>query len=187
MADSHVVTGLVDKRREVAGVIDHHRQEMLRMADAQAHLDAAIKLFAPELDLRAVRAKEHRARNPFFLSGQAPRFILDTLWEASAPLTCRKIAERALAAEELDATAELLDALQKSRNGALKTPAGKGILAEGPRAGVARTWRIAYFTENLRIMPVRLATRCRIPTSLCPSVAAPPWARHVSGLISLNE
>jgi hypothetical protein len=143
MAESHVVTGLVDKRREIAGVIDHHRLEMARLADDLAHLDATIKLFAPELDLRTVRAKEHRARNAFFHPGQAPRFILDTLREASAPLTCRGLAERALAAHEVEGTADLLDALQKSLNGALRTLAGKGILAEGPRAGAARSWRIA--------------------------------------------
>ena len=54
MADSHVVTGLVDKCREVAGVVDHHRQEMARLADALAHLDATIKLCTPRNTGRAM-------------------------------------------------------------------------------------------------------------------------------------
>jgi len=55
MADSHVVTGLVDKRREIAGVIDRHRQEMARLADDLAHLEATIKLFAPDPTLTLPR------------------------------------------------------------------------------------------------------------------------------------
>lgn len=143
MAESHVVTGLVEKRREIAGVIEHHRKEMERLGGDLAHLDATIRLFAPELDLRTLRPKAHRERNAFFRPGQAPRFVLDALREAATPLTCRALGERALAAKGLDADAEVLEALQKSLNGAIKTLADQGTLVEGPRAGTARTWCIA--------------------------------------------
>lgn len=143
MAESHVVTGLVEKRREIAGVIEHHRKEMERLAGDLAHVDATIRLFAPELDLRTLRPKEHRERNAFFRPGEAPRFILDSLREAATPLTCRALGERAVAALGLDAGAEVLEALQKSLNGAIKTLVGRGTLVEGPRAGSSRTWCIA--------------------------------------------
>jgi len=31
-----------------------------------AHLDATLKLFDPEIDLRTLRPKQHRQRNAFF-------------------------------------------------------------------------------------------------------------------------
>ena len=54
MAESHVVTALISKRAEMAGLIEHHQKEMGQLAADLAHLDATLKLFSPELDLRTV-------------------------------------------------------------------------------------------------------------------------------------
>jgi hypothetical protein len=98
MAESHVVTALVSKRAEMAGLIEHHQKEMGRLADDLAHLDATLKLFSPEIDLRTIRAKEHRTRNRFFRPGECQRMVLDIFREAQgAALSSRQIGE-ALAA-----------------------------------------------------------------------------------------
>lgn len=54
------------------------------------HLDACIRLFDPEADIRAVKryATKHRAKK-----GQMRRFVLDRLKEATGPITSRDIAE----------------------------------------------------------------------------------------------
>jgi len=143
MADPHVVTALVAKRAEMAGLIDHHQKQIHRLAADLGHLDATLKLFAPEMDLRTLKPKEHRQRNAFFNPGEVPRFLLDTLRQAGEPLTSHALAERAVAAKGLENTPETILALQKSLNAALKALTGKGTLAEGPKAGMARTWRIA--------------------------------------------
>ena len=83
MAESHVVTALVTKRAEMAGLIEHHRKEMGRLAVDLAHLDATLKLFSPEIDLRTLRAKEHRKRNRFFRPGECQRLVLDIFREAT--------------------------------------------------------------------------------------------------------
>jgi hypothetical protein len=46
MSESHVVSGLVAKRSELAGLIDHHQKEIDRLTGDLVHLDAAIKLFS---------------------------------------------------------------------------------------------------------------------------------------------
>jgi hypothetical protein len=142
MAETHVVSGLVEKRAEMAGLIEHHRKEMARLVGDLAHLDATLKLFAPELDLRTLRAKEHRWRNPHFRPGEVPRFILDTLRQVGGALTSRAMAERALSVKGLESTAETLAAMQKSLLIALNTLTARGTLAEGPHEGPARTWGI---------------------------------------------
>ena len=48
MSESHVVCGLVAKRSELAGQVEAHRSELVRLQSAVAHLDYTIKLFAPE-------------------------------------------------------------------------------------------------------------------------------------------
>lgn len=82
MAESHVVSGLVAKRAEVAGRVAHHQKEIERIGGDLDHIDAAIKIFAPNIDLRTLRPKEHRQRNSHFTPGQAPRVPLDILLNA---------------------------------------------------------------------------------------------------------
>ncbi len=48
MAESHVVSALISKRAEMAGLIEHQQKEMGRLADDLAHLDATLRLFFPE-------------------------------------------------------------------------------------------------------------------------------------------
>jgi hypothetical protein len=97
MAESIVVSGLVSKHREIAGRIDHHRKEIERLGAGLTHLDATLKLFSPDLDLRSLKPKAHRQRNVVFRPGEVPRFILDALREAGCPLTGHALAERAVA------------------------------------------------------------------------------------------
>ena len=143
MAESHVVSGLVSKRGEMAGLIEYHRKEMGRLTGDLVHLDASIKLFAPDLDLRSLRPRAHRRRNAHFRAGEVPRFILDSLRRAGGALTSRAIAEQVVTAKGLEASPATLAAIQKSLLIALKCLAGKGVLREGPSAGAARTWVIA--------------------------------------------
>jgi hypothetical protein len=86
MAESHVVTALVTKRAEMAGLIEHHQKEMGRLAADLAHLDATLKLFSPEIDLRTIRAKEYRTRNRFFRPGNASAWF----WTSFARLKARR-------------------------------------------------------------------------------------------------
>ncbi len=104
MAESIVVSGLVAKHREIAGWIDHHRKEIERLGADLTHLDATLKLFSPDLDLRSLKPKAHRQRNVVFRSGEVPRFILDALREAGRPLAGHALAERAMVLKGLTAT-----------------------------------------------------------------------------------
>ena len=113
MAESHVVSGLVSKRSELAGLVQHYQTEISRITGDLNHIDATIKLFAPEFDLRTVRTKEHRERNQYFKPGECPRMTLDILRESSDALTSRQIAADMLRRKGLELSAERLDQLQK--------------------------------------------------------------------------
>jgi hypothetical protein len=92
MAESHVISSLVSKRSELAGLVQHYQSEISRITGDLNHIDATIKLFAPEFDRRTVRAKEHRKRNQYFKPGECPRMTLDILRESAYVLTSRQIA-----------------------------------------------------------------------------------------------
>lgn len=142
MAESHVVSSLVAKRSELAGLVQHYQSEISRIAGDLNHIDATIKLFAPEFDLRTVRTKEHRERNQYFKPGECPRMTLDILRESSEVLTSRQIAEDMLRRKGLEPSVEKIDQLQKSALNVLKRLEDKGLVTQGNPKGISHTWKI---------------------------------------------
>jgi len=59
MAESHVVSALVNKRAEIAGMIARTEQLGQFRADL-VHLDAALRLFAPGLEPKTIPPKKIR-------------------------------------------------------------------------------------------------------------------------------
>ncbi len=129
MAESHVVSGLAAKRAELAGLIDHHRKEAVRIADALLHLDATLKLFAPEIDMRSIRAKTYMDRSAHFRPGEGQRAILDLLRTSGRPLTSRELADAVIAEREMENTPERFSSVQKSLLTSLKTLEQRNLVA----------------------------------------------------------
>jgi hypothetical protein len=77
MAELHVVSALAAKRGEIAELIEHHKKTIAQLSGDLSHVAATLKLFAPELDLRTLRPKEHRERNRYFQPGECQRMVLD--------------------------------------------------------------------------------------------------------------
>ena len=105
MAESHVVAALVSKRAELPGLIEHHQKEKRRLADDLAHLDATLKLFFPEIDLRTIHSRAHQMPSRFFRPGECQRMVLDIFREAQgAALSSRQIGEALTARRGLEPT-----------------------------------------------------------------------------------
>lgn len=144
MAESHVVTGLAAKRAELAGLIAHHQKEIERLGGDLRHLDAAIKIIAPDTDLRSMRVKAFRRRNSYFKPGDAPRTLLDILRRGAQPLSSRELAEAVLAARGMQASDERIDAVQKSILATLKRLEARSLVqVASVGKGGTRAWRIA--------------------------------------------
>jgi hypothetical protein len=102
MAESHVVSALVAKRSEVAGVIaDLERKVSQQRADL-VHVDAVLRLYAPGLAPDCIPSRAVRRRNGWFKPGELVRMVLDILRVAPAPLSSREIAVAAMAGRGLD-------------------------------------------------------------------------------------
>jgi len=114
MAESMVVSGLVSKRAEVAGQIASFKTEITKLQSALTHLDASIKLFAPEFDLRTVKAKRTNKRNQYFTKREAQRMVLDVMRKARMPLNSREITDQLLRRKNLEPNAPLVARIQKN-------------------------------------------------------------------------
>jgi len=73
MAESHVVSALVSKRAEIAGFIARTKQQFSQFRADLVHLDATLRLFAPELEPKTIPAKRIRQADLWFEHGELPR------------------------------------------------------------------------------------------------------------------
>ena len=112
MAELHVVAALKDKRAELSGSIadlekriGQHRADLL-------HVDAVLRLFAPEIEPATIPPRAVRRPNSWFRPGELARLVLEVLRTALMALTVREITAQIMERRELDPqdarTAELL-------------------------------------------------------------------------------
>jgi len=93
MAESHVVSGLVTKRSELSGLLDHHRKEIDRLTQEVASLDITIKMFSPGYRIQSIKPKRYQRKNSFFKNGEVNRVIFGILRDTVTPLSTNEIAK----------------------------------------------------------------------------------------------
>jgi hypothetical protein len=140
MAESQVVSGLVAKRSELVGQVEHYRRELHRLADELGHLDATIRLFDPNYDLGAFAVSKTGGRHQWFGAGECQRLVLETLRDAVDPLSGRALARTLLARKGLEDNREVLAAVQKTALAVLRRLAAKGVVRSQALADGTRVW-----------------------------------------------
>jgi len=94
MAETHVISALVDKRGRIDGEIKMRRYQITRLEMELAHIDAVIRMFRPSYDISKIATKRTITRSSAGTTrGSGTREALAVLRDASEPLTTRQIAE----------------------------------------------------------------------------------------------
>lgn len=140
MAETHVVSGLVEKRSELAGLVAHHQQEIGRLEVDLQHLDAAIKLFAPEYDLRSIKGKQYRRYSRLFKQGECYRLCLDALREVGGTATTITLAERLMIAKGI--AADQQKTVNDSVNNSLRYAEQSGVIRRAGKDGTSIVWTL---------------------------------------------
>ena len=143
MAESHVVSGLLSKREEIAGQITTIQAEIGRLQGALTHLDNTIKLFSPQYDLRTIKGKRTYTRSKNFERGEAQRMTLDVLRELKKPLCSREIVDELLERKNIESTTANIVNLQKNILTILHSLEKRKIIVQVDNAGGALKWKIA--------------------------------------------
>lgn len=129
MADTHVISALVDKRARIDGEIKMRRYQITRLEMELAHIDAVIRMFRPSYDIAKIATKRSFAKNPAGVPKSAGgRYALSVLREAGGPLTANEIAGRVLAKLKKEETPEarkmmaaaIVGTLSRRKDGAVK-------------------------------------------------------------------
>ena len=101
MANENVLSGLIRKRAELAGEADRLRSCLAQLGTDMGHLDATIRLFDPDYDLAAIRAKRPRSSDAA-RPGEMSRFVLGALRDAAEPMPTPAIAAQLMAERGMD-------------------------------------------------------------------------------------
>jgi hypothetical protein len=91
MAETHVISALVSKRSELAGMVAFHYKEISRITEEVKALDAAIKIFEPAYRINSINPKRYQKKIAFFKHGEGSRAVLDILRESGKPLSISDI------------------------------------------------------------------------------------------------
>ena len=83
MKNEHVLSGLIAKRAELAGQIETMQRDMRNLVAAVGHVDAAIRLFDPNVDIEDIKPRLPPRFQAF--KGEVSRLVLNALREAQKP------------------------------------------------------------------------------------------------------
>jgi hypothetical protein len=71
VSKDHVVSGLIEKRRELAGIIDELQRQLDPHRADLTHIDGTLRVLATDLDPKTIRPKRVYRRNRYFDIGNA--------------------------------------------------------------------------------------------------------------------
>src|ERR1035438_3410115 len=137
----NTVSGLIAKRGEIAGQIELAQIALRRLISDLDHVDATIRLFAPELATETIKSRippQHQA-----LRGEVKRIVLDALREAQHPVTSGDIARRVMAARMLPTgDPELVSLFTRRIGAALHVMRRKGVVRQAHQPGRFNGWEL---------------------------------------------
>lgn len=142
----NTVSGLVAKHKELSDLREKYRAEIKKLTVDIDHLDAAIRLFDPNADSYAIKSyvTKHRAEK-----GSVKRFVLNTLREASEPMTSRQITELWVQDRGLSADEATLTAIRKRIGACIKSCVNQGLIedqgwtTQHDANGPYKLWRVS--------------------------------------------
>jgi hypothetical protein len=163
MDGEHTINGLIRKRSELLGRIEHHVSQWQQAAHDLEHVDAVLRIMSPELDLAGIKAKPVPPLHAAY-KGEVARLVLDCFRQhPGKPLSTVFITEYVMAQRGLDARdRNLRNLLLKRVSACLGTWRRKGRVTGNRPYGAPRTgegsfcvWRLtanvgpADSTQNL--------------------------------------
>ncbi len=143
MENDNVLSGLIRKRSEMAGEIDHLTSVVQQKMIELDHLDAAIRIFKPDIDLETVRPKAVPPRHQA-LPGEMIRGVLTILRESKGPLTSMEITLRLMKRRAMNpADKGLVRTVSKRVIACVRHNRAKGLLRSTKAPGHPLAWEIA--------------------------------------------
>ena len=148
MAKSHVLSGLLEKRREIAGQIEHTHKTLNALIADLDYIDNAIRIIDPDCDVSLSKAKPFPPRMGAF-RGEMARLVLGHLRAAQEPCTSLEIARAVMKARGLNTDDTRTVIVMRKRVGAcLYKLKQKGVVCDVAYTGEYKRWKMASFASG---------------------------------------
>jgi hypothetical protein len=140
---AHVVSSLIEKRRELAGIIDELQRQLDQHRADLTHIDGVLRVLASDLDPETLRPKRAYRRNRYFARNELSRLCLGVLRTAAGEmLSTDDIAGRVIAAKGFDQGDAILCAAIREQVGSTVKRLHRNGGIENVGAGRASKWRL---------------------------------------------
>jgi hypothetical protein len=140
----HVVSGLIEKRRELAGIIDELQRQLDQHRADLTHIDGVLRVLAADLELEAIKPKRAYRRTRYFARNELSRLCLGALRTAAGELlSTDQIAHRVIAAKGFDVGDLILRAAIRDQVGSIIKRLHRNGMVANTGAGRASKWKLA--------------------------------------------
>ena len=143
MSNSFTISGLVAKRSELSGDVHYHADKIRQTKKEIATIDAAIKLFDPDYNIRLIPSKRRAEKNKFFRNGECSRLLMDIIRDSGTPISTQDVVETTASSKGIDLEDIDRRAFNASIFTVLKRLQSRGIIAEDSRIESVIQWVIA--------------------------------------------
>jgi hypothetical protein len=141
--NEHVLGGLIRKRAEIAGQIEAAQAALRELIIALDHVDAAIRLFDPTVDLDGIKPRRLPSPHKAY-RGDQTRIVLSALRQAAGPLTTKQIAMAVMAERGMNtADAAAVRLFSRRISATLRHHRDRGLLRQIKDRGEFVLWEIA--------------------------------------------
>jgi hypothetical protein len=143
-AKDHVVSGLIAKRAELAGVVDQLQRQLDQHRADLTHIDGVLRILASGLDPETIRPKRIYRRNRYFARNELSRLCLGVFRTAAGePVSVDDIAGQVIATKGFDpADGILRKAIRDQAGDIVKRLHRRGEVAK-IGAGRASKWKLS--------------------------------------------
>ena len=143
-ARDHVVSGLIEKRRELASIIDELQRQLDQHRANLTHIDGVLRVLATDLDPASLKAKRRYRRNRYFARNELSQLCLGVLRTAAGePLSTDDIARRVTASKGFDGGDAILRAAIRDQVGSVIKRLHRQSTIQNVGAGRASKWKMS--------------------------------------------
>jgi hypothetical protein len=143
---SHVLSGLLEKRREITGKIEYTHRALNDLIADLDYIDNALRIIDPNYGLSLGRSKRYPPRLGAF-KGEMSRFVLGHLRVAKEPATSLDIAYAVMKGRGLDTNdTRSVMVIRKRVSACLFKFKRKGLIREVAYTGEYKRWEMVRVT-----------------------------------------
>lgn len=142
MSEPHVLTGLMTKRAELAGQLEHHQATVRQLMINLDAIDQALRLFKPDIELSDIKAKPMPPRHAAY-KGEVSRIVLGTLRDAKRACSTQELTMHVMAERGMNtADKRLVKTVGKRVGACLRHHRTKGLIRSVDGLGDRLAWEV---------------------------------------------